>query len=91
VQGAPELGYRLNFDLALDALVLRCALLEQPWQPALVSDVATGAEARFPISARDLMPQFEGADLGRKLAELETQWIESGFTLSRSALLSGSR
>jgi poly(A) polymerase len=91
VQGASELGYRLNFDLALDALVLRCALLEQPWQPALVSDVATGAEARFPISARDLMPQFEGADLGRKLAELETQWIESGFTLSRSVLLSGSR
>ena len=44
--------------------------------------------ASFPIRAADLIPSFSGPALGEKLADLEAQWIASGFTLTRKDLLS---
>ena len=46
-----------------------------------------GAGQKFPVSAKDLMPALEGAALGTRLAELESRWIKSGFSLSRDELL----
>ena len=43
--------------------------------------------AVFPVAAADLMPDFTGPALGAKLAELEAQWIASGFSLDKAALL----
>ena len=87
--GAGELAYRLGGDAALSVLLLRAALagteLPDGWQSAL----ATGAVARFPVGAADLMPGLGGQLLGQRLAELETRWIASGFTLSRAELLAG--
>ncbi|GHG82860.1 CCA tRNA nucleotidyltransferase [Pseudodonghicola xiamenensis] len=84
-----ELGYRLKLPDARDALLLRQAWNEQPWAEAANDQLATGAGARFPVTARDLMPAYRGAALGARLAELEGQWIASGFTLDKAALLSG--
>ena len=84
---APELGYRLGQDLARDALLLRCALLGAPWPEAAAAEIARGSAAQFPIRARDLMPALSGPALGRRLAELESAWIASDFTLDRAALL----
>ncbi|TMV07174.1 CCA tRNA nucleotidyltransferase [Ruegeria sediminis] len=85
--GAPELGYRLGADGGLDAVLLRYALLEQPWNPDMTAELRQGAQARFPVRARDLLPRFSGPALGDKLAELEARWIASGFALDRSELL----
>jgi poly(A) polymerase len=43
----------------------------------------------FPVSGKDLKAKgyVEGADLGEALADLETRWIESGFTAGRDELL----
>jgi len=86
--GAGELGYRLKREMAVDALMLRCALLEQPWDNAVMALVEMGASARFPVRAKDLMPDLQGPALGKKLAELEGKWIASGFGLTKSDLLS---
>ncbi len=86
--GAGELGYRLKYDVAIDALMLRCALLEQPWDNAVLALAGVGANARFPVRARDLMPALTGPELGARLAKLETRWIASGFTLTKPELLS---
>ncbi len=85
---AGELGYRLSQNMARDALMLRCALLEQPWDSAVDVLVESGANTTFPVRANDLMPKFKGAALGERLADLENRWIASGFTLTRSDLLS---
>lgn len=85
--GAGELGYRLKRDMARDALMLRCALLEQPWNQAEMALAEAGANARFPVRAKDLMPGLTGPDLGARLAELEGKWIASGFLLTRVELL----
>lgn len=85
--GAGELGYRLGAEAAWDTLLLRAALLEQPLLPGLEADIAAGAAAEFPLTARDLMPGLKGPALGRTLKRLEADWIASGFTLSREELL----
>lgn len=85
--GAGELGYRLGHDMARDGLMLRCALLEQAWDDAVMDTIETGANARFPLRAKDLMPDLRGPALGARLAGLEDRWIASGFSLTRSQLL----
>ena len=89
--GAGELGYRLGAKQALDALLLRAALLEQPVSPGLEPDVALGADAVFPVKARDLLPDYKGPALGAALKKLEADWIASGFALSREELLASLR
>lgn len=86
--GPATLGFRVGFDMAQEVLLLRAAMLEMPFDPSCLDMIRTGAEAKFPLSAKDLMPAYTGAALGAKLHALETLWIESGFTLTREALLS---
>lgn len=86
-QSPAELGYRLGADTARDALVLRAALLETPPATQDLAQAQAGAGENFPITARDLMPAYSGATLGKMLKKLEQIWITSGFTLSRDELL----
>lgn len=82
-----ELGFRNGATGGLHETLLRCAFLEQPWSAQMAEDLKTGAAAHFPIRAQDLIPAFSGPALGRKLAELESRWIASNFTLTRKELL----
>ncbi|TMV10726.1 CCA tRNA nucleotidyltransferase [Arenibacterium halophilum] len=86
-QAPAELGYRLGAEEARDVILLRGAMLEQHIEPADLKCIETGATARFPISAKDLMPEFTGTALGEELARLEQTWIASGFTATRDELL----
>lgn len=85
--GPGELGYRYGSTTAQDVLLLRAAMLEMPFDPGDLVRAQNGAEARFPVKATDLMPEYQGAALGAKLAELEDRWIASGFALDRAELL----
>ncbi len=86
-QGAAELGYRLGTTRARDALLVRAAAMEQPVAQADLNAADQGAQARFPVTARDLMPDYQGPALGKRLKFLENAWIAYGFTLSKTALL----
>ncbi|MDF0601327.1 CCA tRNA nucleotidyltransferase [Psychromarinibacter sp. C21-152] len=85
--GPAELGYRLGLAEARDAVLIRAALMESPLPPDAAGDIARGAEAEFPVTAKDLMPDYKGAALGERLTSLETRWIASGFTLTRDELV----
>lgn len=84
-----ELGFRYGEEGGMHETLLRCAVLEQPWSEAMRHELRAGAAADFPIQATDLIPDFTGPALGKKLAELEARWIASGFALTRSDLLGG--
>ena len=85
--GAAELAYRNGAETAHDVILLRAAVLGTPMPPDIENEIARGMNARFPISAADLMPGLQGPKLGARLAELESRWIASGFELSREQLL----
>lgn len=84
-QPAAELGYRLGFQAARDVLLLRAAAMSEDVQGIDVAQRA--ATQSFPISAQDLMPRFQGAQIGKELRRLENEWIASGFSLTREDLL----
>jgi poly(A) polymerase len=82
----PEIAYRHGAETARDLAVLRAAMFETP----VVMDQAAWIQAeaaQFPLTGRDLMPDLTGPALGKRLKELESDWIASGFALSRAQLL----
>ena len=85
----PELAYRHGAELARAAALLRGCLAEEMPEPSVLETIQKAAEARFPVKAKDLMPRFQGPELGAEIARLEGLWIASDFTLDRDALLDG--
>ncbi len=86
-QGLAELAFRHGAAHATDVLFLRAAAFEQPPLANAGLEIAKGAAAQFPVSPKDLMPDYAGEALGLKLDELKDRWIKSDFTLSRKELL----
>lgn len=86
-QDPAEIAYRHGAGTAQDMVLLRCASFGTGLPPGYQDQIETGARARFPLTASDLMPGYQGPALGARLAELEQAWIASGFTLDRSALM----
>ncbi len=84
---AGELGYRFGVETGLDILLLRAAISEHPVSQAARGQLETGAASDFPVSARDLTPDYTGQALGQRLKELEQRWIDSEFQLDRESLL----
>jgi poly(A) polymerase len=85
--GAAELGYRAGREAGRDALLIRAALAGDTLGPGDLDALERGAQARFPVTAADLKPDYTGPALGQRLRALEARWIASGFTLTREDLL----
>lgn len=81
-----ELGYRLGND-SVDVLALRAAVLETPLNPHDLTAARQAIGQKFPIAARDLMPDYHGKELGGRLKFLEQIWISSGFQATKHHLL----
>ena len=54
----------------------------------LLNQINSLATKKFPITAKDLMPEISGKKLGEALRSLEDRWIKSNFTLSKKELIS---
>lgn len=89
-----ELGYRFP-ELRLKAVAVAAAAFERSleWLAQAQQAVASIEPSAFPISGGDLIALgFEpGPRLGAELKRLEASWIQSGFTLTREALLAEAR
>ncbi len=80
-------GYRHGAQAAIDAMLLRCAMMGQPLLDNYQQRAADGAAMVFPIKAADLMPGLKGVALGKRMKELEVNWIASDFQMTRDQLL----
>ena len=82
-----EIAFRKGADIAISVALLRSAMSSEPLPAECKSEIEFAARAKFPVQASDLIPDYEGRELGRVLRDLEDQWIASNFRLSRDALL----
>lgn len=89
VETPAVLGWRLGFSRAVDALLLRAAVLQSPLTLLALQASRRGAQTRFPVTAADLMPDLQGEALGAHLKALEARWLASDLTLTREDLLKG--
>ncbi|PTW54973.1 poly(A) polymerase [Breoghania corrubedonensis] len=85
--------YRLGHETAIDAALLAwCRVAagaqDQSWRRLIVSLRAQTVPV-FPVAGRDLLAlgMKPGPGLGEALRAIEADWIASGFTLGRDALL----
>ena len=81
------LGWRLGEGLAADVILGFAALMESPPPQGWQSEVARGAEARFPLKPADLMPALSGAALGAALKSAQDDWLTADLRPGRDELL----
>ena len=82
-----ELAYRHGHGLAVQCLLLRWASLLQPFDETVLDDISLGENAKLPLNATDLMPEYTGKALGDRLKQLETAWLKSKFSATKDELL----
>ncbi len=83
-----ETSFDYGAAIAAQAYLLRNALSESMPDAEFIGTLRAAEAQVFPISARDLMPAYQGAKLGARLAQLKSAWIASHFKLTKDALLS---
>ena len=76
-------------EVARGAVLIRCARAGADLPDGLEAELARGAAAEFPLTARDLMAAGwqPGPALGTALARAREDWRASGFALDREALI----
>ncbi|MDF1802211.1 CCA tRNA nucleotidyltransferase [Thalassovita sp.] len=82
----PEMAYRYGASVAVDVALLRGVAFETPVSLDR-TQLQSAENATFPLTGKDLMPDLTGPALGAALKRLEKDWIDSGFRLTREALL----
>lgn len=82
-----ETAFDHGVDIAVQAYLLQCALAERLPETSFISELGDVAEKVFPVGASDLMPTYQGPALGKRLAQMKTAWIASGFTMGKQDLL----
>lgn len=86
LEGPDALGFLLGVDRAAAILLARAALSGMTPTAGWQAEVARGAAAQLPISAKDL-PDLSGPALGQRLKELRQRWLDSGLRLTKAELL----
>lgn len=82
----PEAAWRLSETAATDLALIRQARSE-PVPADWRTEITRAAQARFPLTAGDLLSHLNGPALGQALKSAEQAWIDSDFTLNKSALI----
>lgn len=86
-ESLPALAFHCGAAVALDRAAIEAASLGQEISPNVIEQVSFAATQGLPVSAADFMPKLNGAELGRALRKAETDWIASGFSLTKADLL----
>lgn len=83
-----EISYRYDFTMAQNVGLLRANMAGSVLPETELDAAKNTCNARFPVSAQDLMHAYSGKALGDQLKKLEQAWIASGFALTKDELLS---
>ena len=82
-----KIAYLYGQELAIKYAVIKSVISEESLPKSLDTLVNLGVNAVFPIASQDLIQDYQGKDLGRKLRSLKNIWIDSKFSLTKEDLL----
>lgn len=83
-----EMGYRYGVDVAVDAMCIMASKGLREFEASSMDEVVSASKKAFPVKAVDLQKKYAGGKLGQALRDTEKRWIDSGFTMTKSSLLS---
>jgi len=82
-----EIAWRHDVNTAWSAVLIQHAFAGQPLEKGICATIESGAGAKLPVSAKDLMPRLQGVAIGKALEKLARAWIDSDFALTHSELM----
>lgn len=82
-----EIAWRYDAETAWNAALVRHAIAGLPLDENVGAAIDSGAGAKLPVSAKDLMPERQDVALGKALESLTRAWIDSDFALTHSELM----
>ena len=85
-----KLVYRYGKQWTIDKILISAAVynIQISALNKVLKEIENAVVPIFPLRGRDLTAKIkDGEQIGRTLAVLEQQWIDSGFTLTREELL----
>jgi len=87
-QDTRKIVYTLGNDVSLDIALLGIANGTEDWS-SLAETARAWRSPTLPIQGQDVVEAgiSPGPEVGKTLRQVETRWIESDFSLPRSALL----
>jgi poly(A) polymerase len=83
----PELAYREGAEVARSVAALRATKNGGQVSTDQLDAIDHATLQKPPVSAANLMPDYQGAALGKALKRAEQIWIDEGFVTSRKDLL----
>ncbi len=83
----PALAFEHGAEIAVDRAAIEAASCAQKVSSETLAQIAFAARQVFPVSAADLMPKLQGAALGKALQKAKSDWIASGFQLTKAELI----
>lgn len=86
-KGMLETAFRMGTRVATQAYLIQSAIAQMPPQASMIPQIEKASAEIFPIKAQDLMPDFQGPELGARLGQLQAAWIASEFTMGKGELL----
>lgn len=86
-QSIEAMAYRHGRETTKAILLTRAVLGNESMPSDFEKRIDQAMKRTFPIRAGDLMPIYQGRELGEALRKLEKDWIASGFSLSKVELL----
>ncbi len=84
--GPKATGFLCGREVGIGAILLRFAMMNRPLPDGALDDVSEGANAVFPVNAKDLRG-YDGPQIGQKLKSLKHKWLLSELTKTKSQLL----
>ena len=82
-----KISYLYGEEFSWQYAILKYASLNKDIPNNICLEIKRGANALFPIKSCELINDFEGPELGKKIKELQHAWINSNFSLTREELL----
>ena len=82
-----KISYLYGEEFSWQYAILKYASLNKDIPNNICAEIKRGTNALFPIKSCELINDFEGPELGKKINELQHAWITSNFSLTREELL----
>jgi len=82
-----KISYLYGEEFSWQYAILKYVSLNKDIPKNIRAEIKRGANALFPIKSCELINDFKGPELGKRIKDLQHAWINSNFSLTREELL----
>ena len=82
-----KISYLYGEEFSWQYAILKYVSLNKDIPKNICTEIKRGTNALFPIKSCELINDFKGPELGKRIKDLQHAWVNSDFSLTREELL----